>query len=97
MHAFITGGTGFLGANLIEQLIAAGWLPDLWSRFSGREPKITPQKAVLISRRVVASSEKAERELGYRSDIDLDIMLRECRDWLVEQGLLTIDHKEVNR
>ncbi|MCW8127738.1 NAD-dependent epimerase/dehydratase family protein [Microbulbifer halophilus] len=73
-----------------------GWLSDLWSRFSGREPKITPQKAALISRRVVASSAKAERELGYRSDVDLDTMLRECRDWLVEQGLLTIDRKEVN-
>jgi dihydroflavonol-4-reductase len=24
-HAFVTGGTGFLGLNLIEQLMAAGW------------------------------------------------------------------------
>ena len=24
-HAFVTGGTGFLGLNLVEQLMAAGW------------------------------------------------------------------------
>ncbi|HZA66722.1 MAG TPA: NAD-dependent epimerase/dehydratase family protein [Geminicoccaceae bacterium] len=24
-HAFVTGGTGFVGLNLIEQLAAAGW------------------------------------------------------------------------
>ena len=24
-RAFVTGGTGFLGLNLIEQLVAAGW------------------------------------------------------------------------
>ena len=65
-----------------------GWLSDAWSRISGREPTITPEKAALITRRVVASSTKAERELDYRTELDLDAMLRECRDWLVEQKLL---------
>ncbi|SHF26005.1 hypothetical protein SAMN04487965_1768 [Microbulbifer donghaiensis] len=65
-----------------------GWLSDALSRFTGREPVITPEKAALITRRVVASSAKAERELGYDSATDLDAMLRECRDWLIEQKLL---------
>lgn len=67
---------------------ALGFLSDRWSRASGREPVVTPEKAALVTRGVVASSAKAERELGYRADTDLDTMLRECRDWLIEQGLL---------
>ncbi|MCX2778701.1 SDR family oxidoreductase [Microbulbifer thermotolerans] len=63
-------------------------LYDVVSRFSGREPVITPEKAALITRRVTASGAKAERELGYRPDVDLETMLRECRDWLMAQGLL---------
>lgn len=65
-----------------------GCLSDLWSRVTGREPKVTPEKAALITRRVVASSAKAKRELDYQTGMDLDGMLRECRDWLMEQGLL---------
>jgi len=64
------------------------WFSDLWSRLSGNEPIITPEKATLVTRRVVASSDKAERELGYQSKVALDTMLCECRDWLVQQNLL---------
>ncbi|BBM01520.1 SDR family oxidoreductase [Microbulbifer sp. GL-2] len=64
------------------------WFSDLWSRVSGNEPIITPEKATLVTRRVVASSAKAERELGYQSQVALDTMLCECRDWLVQQNLL---------
>ncbi|WP_444899555.1 SDR family oxidoreductase [Microbulbifer sp. VAAC004] len=66
------------------------WFSDVWSRVSGKEPVITPEKATLVTRRVVASSSKAERELGYQSEVTLDAMLCECRDWLVEQKLLEI-------
>ena len=69
-------------------LHSVGHLADLWSRISGREPVITPEKAALITRRVIASSEKAERELGYQPATDLDAMLRECRDWLLERKLI---------
>lgn len=65
-----------------------GWVSDLLSRFTGKEPVITPEKAALITRRVTASSAKAERELGYEPGVDLDFMLRECRDWLIQQRLL---------
>lgn len=73
-----------------------GQLSDLWSRISGREPRVTPQKAALITRRLCASSAKAERELDYRSDVDLDTMLRECHGWLLQQGLLANGNTEVN-
>lgn len=69
---------------------AVGLVSDLWSRITGREPAVTPEKAALITRRVEASSAKAQRELGYRADVDLDTMLRECCDWLIEQKLLEV-------
>ncbi|GAA5525830.1 aurachin B dehydrogenase [Microbulbifer aestuariivivens] len=61
---------------------------DLLSRVTGKEPRITPEKAALITRRVTANCDKARRELGYRGDVPLDTMLRESRDWLIERGLL---------
>jgi hypothetical protein len=67
-----------------------GRLSDLWSRISGREPVVTPEKAALVTRRVEASSDKAIRELGYRTDVGLDAMLAECHQWLVQQGLLKV-------
>jgi len=67
---------------------ALAWLSDIGSRVSGREPVITPEKAAMVTQRVTASSAKAERELGYQSGMALEAMLRECRDWLIEQNLL---------
>ncbi|WP_078083971.1 NAD-dependent epimerase/dehydratase family protein [Microbulbifer mangrovi] len=64
---------------------------DLVARVSGREPALTPEKAAMITRRVVAESSKATAELGYRNDLSLEDMLRESRDWLVAEGLLVIE------
>ncbi|WP_231759092.1 NAD-dependent epimerase/dehydratase family protein [Microbulbifer elongatus] len=63
---------------------------DLLSRFSGREPAVTPQKARLLTSRALADSTRAERELGYRNPLALADMLAESRDWLVAQGLLQL-------
>ena len=63
---------------------------DFVSRFSGREPAITPEKAALITRRVRASSAKAARELGYETATTLEQMLQESRDWLLTEDLLTL-------
>lgn len=63
---------------------------DLWSRVSGREPVITPEKAAMVTKRVQADCQKAVLELGYDTGTDLDSMLRECRDWLVQQKLLRV-------
>ena len=53
----------------------------------GAEPELTPQAAhvVLAERRV--ASDRAERELGYRSP-DLETMLRDCYDWMQRDGVL---------
>ena len=53
----------------------------------GTEPDLTPQAAhiVLAERRV--ASDRAERELGYRSP-DLETMLRDCYDWMQRDGIL---------
>ena len=70
------------------RLIAA--LSEFASRFSGREPPVTPEKAALITRRVRASSAKATRELGYETRKTLEQMLQESRDWLLQEGLLKL-------
>lgn len=67
---------------------ALAGLHDLAARFTGREPTLTPEKAAMITRRVVADSSKAVAELGYRNDLSLEDMLTESRDWLVSEGLL---------
>ncbi|WP_406828642.1 NAD-dependent epimerase/dehydratase family protein [Microbulbifer sp. ARAS458-1] len=63
---------------------------DAVSRISGREPAVTPQKASMLTSRALADSTRAERELGYRNAMPLADMLRESRDWLVAEGLLTL-------
>lgn len=69
---------------------AIGALHGLGSRISGREPAVTPEKAAILTRRVVGCSDKAVRELGYRADQSLELMLRESRDWLLAEGLLNV-------
>jgi nucleoside-diphosphate-sugar epimerase len=58
---------------------------DLASRFTGKEPPITPEMASLMSRKVSTSSAKAQRELGYRV-VPLKDMVKDCYDWMVAEG-----------
>jgi dihydroflavonol-4-reductase len=60
-------------------------LGDLASRFTGKEPPITPEMAGLMSRRVSTSSAKAQRELGFRV-VPLKEMVKDCYDWMVAEG-----------
>jgi dihydroflavonol-4-reductase len=60
-------------------------LGDLASRFTGKEPPITPEMASLMSRKVSTSSAKAQRELGYRV-VPLKDMVKDCYDWMVAEG-----------
>ncbi|WP_299594113.1 NAD-dependent epimerase/dehydratase family protein [uncultured Microbulbifer sp.] len=69
-------------------------ISDWVSRVSGREPAVTPQKARMLTDRALADCTRAQRELGYRNSVALADMLTESRDWLVEEGLLTLPRSQ---
>ena len=78
----------------IAQKVVPAWLLRIIGRCSvwrsyvnGKEPALTPEKAALSSGRMVCSSDKAMRELGYQST-SLDRMLADCIGWLQDQKLL---------
>lgn len=52
-----------------------------------REPDLTPQAAHIVLTGGQVASDRAERELGYRSP-DLETMLRDCYDWMKRAGVL---------
>jgi nucleoside-diphosphate-sugar epimerase len=72
-------------ATSMALLRALAVLGDVASRFTGKEPPITPEMASLMSRRVSTSSAKAQRELGYRV-VPLKDMVKDCYDWMVAEG-----------
>ena len=67
---------------LLRMVAAVG---DLASRFTGKEPPITPEVAGMMSRRVTVTSAKAKRELCYRV-VPLKDMVKDCFDWMVAEG-----------
>jgi nucleoside-diphosphate-sugar epimerase len=67
---------------LLRVLAALG---DIASRFTGKEPPITPEVASMMSRRVTVTSAKAKRELCYRI-VPLKDMVKDCYDWMVAEG-----------
>ncbi|MFT4046092.1 MAG: NAD-dependent epimerase/dehydratase family protein [Solimonas sp.] len=67
-----------LGYATIEE-----WAAPLF----GREPDITRDAVALLAENLYCSSRRAQQELGYRPQT-LESMLRDCRDWLYEAGLL---------
>lgn len=69
-------------------LRALGWISEKVSFITGKEPDMTPEKALLVTKRVVASSNKAKSQLGYNPNIPLDTMLAKCHLWLQQQGKL---------
>lgn len=57
-------------------------LSVLGANVTGREPELTPEKALIVCDPLKVSSEKAQRELGYQADIDLQAALRDCYNWM---------------
>jgi dihydroflavonol-4-reductase len=68
-------------------LRAAGRSMGLVSRFTGREPFVTPDAAAYLSANLVCRSDKAVRELGY-APATLRDMLEDSYRWLLAEGLL---------
>jgi nucleoside-diphosphate-sugar epimerase len=64
-----------------------GQIMNLVSRFTGREPFVTPEGAAYLSANLICRDAKAVRELGYRA-VPLRTMLEDCYRWMLEEGLL---------
>ena len=65
-----------------------GYVSYWWSLVTNKEPTMTPEKATMVSKRVVASSNKAVTELGYVDNISIDVMLEDCYKWMKSERLL---------
>ncbi|MGL4550689.1 MAG: NAD-dependent epimerase/dehydratase family protein [Gemmataceae bacterium] len=66
----------------------AGWTMGLVSRFTGREPFVTPDAASYLCATLIGKSDKAVRELGYEP-VPLRAMLEDSYRWLVAEGLIS--------
>ncbi len=64
-----------------------GQIMNLVSRFTGREPFVTPEAAAYLSANLICRDDKAVRELGYRA-VPLRTMLEDCYRWMQAEGLL---------
>jgi nucleoside-diphosphate-sugar epimerase len=63
-------------------------LASHWGSYiTNRAPDITPELAAILSADLVCRSDKAIKELGYQPQ-SLDVMFRDCYDWLAAEGLL---------
>jgi hypothetical protein len=61
---------------------------SLWGSYiTGKEPDMTPEKAILITNQVLCNSQKAENELDYQS-VPLRRMLEDCYQWMLREGLI---------
>ena len=61
---------------------------SLWGSYiTGKEPDMTPEKAILITSQVFCNSQKAENELDYHS-VPLRSMLGDCYQWMLSEGLI---------
>jgi dihydroflavonol-4-reductase len=83
--AFLLGKPAPTKVMSTVTLRIAATLSDLASRFTRKEPAITPEMAQTISKSVRVSSAKASRELGYRI-VPLKEMVKDCYDWMVAEG-----------
>jgi dihydroflavonol-4-reductase len=68
-------------------LRALAALDGLRHRLTGREPTLTPEIVLQVTRQVSCDCAKAELELGYRA-APLGDMVADCVAWLAAEGLL---------
>lgn len=58
------------------------------SKITNKEPNMTPEKAQMVTERVIATSNKARDELGYNDKVSIDEMLNDCYLWMKHEQLL---------
>ncbi len=71
-------------AAVLKAVAAAA---DFASRFTGKEPTLTPEIAYAFGHDITASATKAQRELSFQI-VPLQDMLQDCHAWLTAQGRL---------
>ena len=69
-------------ARLLRMVARVG---DLMSNVTGKPPPITPEMAAAFGRSVTVSSDKAQRELGYRV-VALQVIVKDCYEWMAAEG-----------
>ncbi|MDO6720466.1 NAD-dependent epimerase/dehydratase family protein [Psychrosphaera sp. 1_MG-2023] len=69
-------------------LMALGKSSYLLSLITNKEPDMTPEKATMVSKRVVAKSDKAVRDLSYDNTVTVEYMLTDCFNWLKSKNLI---------
>lgn len=65
-----------------------GRVSAMWANTTGKEPNITPEKAMIVSDHLQVSSAKAQQELGYNADTDISAVLNECYQWMLSKKLV---------
>jgi nucleoside-diphosphate-sugar epimerase len=65
-----------------------GNLSALMAKFTKTEPNMTPEKVLIVSEVLKVSSDKAQQELGYKTDISLKKMISDCYEWMQQQELI---------
>jgi nucleoside-diphosphate-sugar epimerase len=73
-----------LAPPLLHAIAIVAILPSFLTR---REPPITPEVVRMLCSTMLCSSERAQRELGYRP-VPLREMLEDAHRWLVAEGML---------
>ncbi|MEW5835142.1 MAG: NAD-dependent epimerase/dehydratase family protein [Pseudomonadota bacterium] len=76
------------GATPAWALMAYAHVLNTASRFTAREPDVTPEGAALTSHHLRVDSSKARRELDY-VETPLDALLADTLAWMRDEGMLT--------
>ncbi|TCI04947.1 NAD-dependent epimerase/dehydratase family protein [Corallincola luteus] len=69
-------------------LLLIGYCKQALAALTNREPDITPEKAAMVSKKVMADSHKAREQFGYNDQVPLTQILSETNDWLVAKKLI---------
>ncbi|MBV1908307.1 MAG: SDR family oxidoreductase [Kangiellaceae bacterium] len=91
---FVTVIGRMLGKKVPEKpmphwlLKVVGHVSAFVSKFTGKEPNMTPEKVLIVSEVLKVCSEKAQKELNYHVDIPLETMVSDCYQWMQHQEMI---------